>query len=206
MNYPSSPYSYGQPPYPTAAVPPAPVPQGGQPHGYGQQPPQPPPSMPTALPGVVTPISRQLAEKTFVFDYTSPLDGNRYAGTFTFRRPTVGQHVQIDSLKSALLDGRYYDSDNPGRGISAETDALASAIAFLDVCLVRGPEWWMGAQNLADLAALQALYMEAAKADPFRSFAISQVIGSGANRTNGNPEHHNPGTNDLVASMVDEKI
>jgi hypothetical protein len=71
--------------------------------------------------------------KTFTVDYTNPDDGNRLVGTFTVKRPSLG-----DVSQYGLLKARY----NGGERVARDIDYLNDMIAFCQVMLTTTPDWW----------------------------------------------------------------
>jgi len=71
--------------------------------------------------------------KTFTVDYLSPDDGNRIVGTFTVKRPTLGDLSQFGSIKARL---------NGGERVSRDIDWLNEMLAFCQVVLTNTPDWW----------------------------------------------------------------
>lgn len=150
--------------------------------------------------------SRQLLEKAFKIDFTSEDTGQHYVGTFVARRPNAKDQMTIVGLKSELLEGKYYDPDNPGYGVPPDVDSAAEMIAFLDVCITDSPEWWEGAAKAYDMELISVIFMEAAKADPFRFKALTASRPDGGSGSGSSREHDGSGHSDGLASMVDEEI
>jgi hypothetical protein len=71
--------------------------------------------------------------KTFTVDYLNPDDGNRLVGTFTAKRPTLGDLSQFGALKA-----RY----NSGERVSRDIDWLNEMLAFCQITLTTSPDWW----------------------------------------------------------------
>jgi hypothetical protein len=71
--------------------------------------------------------------KTFTVDYTNPDDGNRLVGTFTMKRPTLGDLSQFGQLKA-----RY----NGGERVSRDIDWLNEMIALCQITITDAPDWW----------------------------------------------------------------
>lgn len=100
-----------------------------------------PPAVPTPLaaPNVVIQDLEGDAEKklvyskTFTVDYTNPDDGKRLVGTFTCKRPTLGDLSQFGSIKARL---------NGGERVSRDIDWLNEMIAFCQVIITTSPDWW----------------------------------------------------------------
>jgi hypothetical protein len=219
---------------------------GGNPGGYGQQPmagtPQPTqqyPQGPNAAyaqmghPGAqqqqpmeqtgrgpVSPISRVPLERTFQINYFSESEERQYAGTFVVRRPNIRQQARITARHSEILGGFYYDPDNPGYGVPVDMDILAEMMAFLDLTVIEGPEWFH-ADDMYDPGLIYAIYGEAVKVDPFRVYGSTARQSAGLRESSaraapqpspglgggeGNPERNQPGHNDSIEAMVDTSV
>jgi hypothetical protein len=150
-----------------------------------------------------THVSRKPREIVFNIDYHSQDDGETYRGTFTVKRPNVKDQMKIASRKSELLGGSYYDPENPGVGVPDYVDGMADISAFLDMCVVSGPSWWTD-DEIYDPGLLTAIYEEASKADPFRR--VQEPVGSREPRRDSDQESGGAGSNDAVASILDENV
>lgn len=71
--------------------------------------------------------------KSFTVEYINPDDGNRVVGTFTCKRPTLGDLSQFGVMKA-----RY----NGGERVTRDIDWLNEMIAFCQVTLTVTPDWW----------------------------------------------------------------
>jgi len=71
--------------------------------------------------------------KTFTVDYTNPDDGGRVVGTFTVKRPTLGDLSNF-GLTKARMSG--------GERVSRDIDWLNEMIAFCQIALTATPDWW----------------------------------------------------------------
>ena len=153
-----------------------------------------------------SPIAR---EKTFYINFYSKVLGVEYKGEFTATRPNVIQNMEIEGRKSRILGGHYYDSRNPGCGVSPMAAAMSEMIAFLQLCLTDYPDWWNEGE-VDDPEIIWKIYEEAQTVDPFRdrveflakeSGESLEPSGSGSDQ-----ERNNPKPPDHVASMVDEEV
>lgn len=70
---------------------------------------------------------------SFTVTWRNPETGKVLVGTFTARRPSLGQLGQIAVLKAKL---------NGGQNVDNQTDWLHDMMAGLQVCLVDFPDWW----------------------------------------------------------------
>lgn len=83
-------------------------------------------------------------------DLTQTVKSSR--GEFVFRYPTNGDKIEIERLKSAMLENVNIEKAD------GETLLMISAIASIDVCLVTAPKWWKGAKACPDRYLLGELY------------------------------------------------
>jgi len=170
--------------------------------------------------GPVSHVSRVPLERTFQVNYFSESEGRTYDGTFVVRRPNIRQQARITARHSEILGGFYHDSDNPGVGVPEDMDILAEMLAFLDMTVAEGPEWFR-ADDMYDPGLIYALYSEAVKVDPFRVFGSAArqssglpesprnpvvgrdpVVGGGES----NPQFNQSGHNDSIEAMVDTSV
>ena len=158
-------------------------------------------------------ISGAPREKTFPISYYCEAENRRYEGTFTAKRPTVMQAMQIEGIKSSMLNGKYFDPRNPGCGISFEMDAMAEMLAFLKVVIVNtDADWWMdGEGEFSDPAVVYEIYLEAQHVDPFRQritpnrpedTSANAGAGVGSNRQAGGEELNQAKSDGGLAEMV----
>lgn len=152
-----------------------------------------------------TPIAKLPLEKTFRVEYQSEMDGSHYGGRFTVKRPNLHEQMRIVGRKSEILEGKYYDPENPGRGVPQFMDTMAEMMAFLEVCVIEAPEWWDGG-NIHDPELLAAVFERAAAADPFRQIDPARDSQSRTDGRTGGSEPDESRHNDPVASMVDEEV
>jgi hypothetical protein len=71
--------------------------------------------------------------KSFTIDYVNPDDGVRLVGTFTMKRPTLGDLSQFGVLKARL---------HGGEAVARDISWLNEMIAFCQATLTDFPEWW----------------------------------------------------------------
>lgn len=153
-------------------------------------------------------ISGEKERHVFSVDFKSSI-GKRYTGSFAVRRPKIDDHLLIAAKKSDLLGGRYYDDENPGRGVPSHWDSMAEARAFLSVCIEQSPDWWDDG-NVDDMEILFHVFGEAVVVDPFRARLINRESGGTGLRFNessgkaGGDERHEAESEDIVTQMVDE--
>lgn len=103
--------------------------------------------------------ARQERLKTFKLDFYSEIDGKRYVGPFTTKKLSIQEIATMGVRKAQLNGGFYYDSENPGCGISESTDEVNSIIAHLEVALVDWPDWFQ-LSEIVDQDLLGAIYQE----------------------------------------------
>tara|TARA_Y100001937_G_C7036428_1_gene292591 strand:+ start:358 stop:879 length:522 start_codon:yes stop_codon:yes gene_type:complete len=159
--------------------------------------------------GSQTGIAGLAKEKSFRVEFYSEMEGTRYDGTFSVKRPTIFDQTQIAARKSTILGGKYHDTENPGSGVPSYMDDLAEMMAFLAVTIVNHPPWWDHTQDgggISDPGLMAFIFQEAAKADPFRSPDIVNVDGVRGSGEDSNHQRNEAGTNDVLTSLVDEKI
>jgi len=73
-------------------------------------------------------------EKSFHVDYVDPFTGERLSGTFTVKRPTLGDLSEFGVIKARLFGGALAVD----RGIEWMNEMLA----YTQVVLTKFPEWW----------------------------------------------------------------
>ena len=116
-----------------------------------------------------SPVSGAPREKTFRVNYYSNEENRRFQGSFTVKRPTIMQSMQIEGIKSTILEGKYFDPRNPGCGVSPGMATMAEMMAFLKVAVIQAPDWWEGGDgDFSDPTLLFEIYKEAQEVDPFR--------------------------------------
>lgn len=71
--------------------------------------------------------------KSFTVEYVNPDTGDRIVGTFTCKRPTLGDLSQF-----GLMKARY----NGGERVTRDIDWLNEMIAFCQITLTNTPDWW----------------------------------------------------------------
>lgn len=160
-----------------------------------------------------SPISGAPRDKTFPVNFFSNAENRRYQGTFTVRRPTMMQSMQIEGIKSTLMDGKYFDPQNPGCGIPPGVAMMAEMMAFLKVAVTQAPDWWEdGEGEFSDPELLFEIYKEAQDVDPFRerievlaSYDAGQGerANDGADREASYVEHGEAESDGGLAEMVD---
>jgi hypothetical protein len=94
-------------------------------------------------------VSKKLAfTKSFTVEYVNPDDGKRLVGTFTMKRPTLGDLSHFGLIKARLTGGEQ---------VGRECSWLNEMLAFCQITLTDHPEWW-DPMNSYDDELLTMLY------------------------------------------------
>jgi len=75
--------------------------------------------------------------------------GERFEGTFTVHRPTVGERIRIGVIEAQEIAGL--------NNVDLMTSGLARMVATLDVVVDKFPLWWKP-RELRDLEVIQEVY------------------------------------------------
>lgn len=94
--------------------------------------------------------------KTYVFEKTLSIGGQKKSGSFTAKYMGVGARLRLGAIRAKLLDGA------PSQSIDVLTDDIAYMIAYLTVALINTPSWF-NYDDLDDIGDLRELYMEVYK-------------------------------------------
>jgi hypothetical protein len=100
-----------------------------------------------------------LSPVTYLKIDTESADGQRkYVGRFRYKVPSLGDRIDIGTLKTQLLQSMVVSTD--------DSVLIAQMIAYLSITIDRksAPEWWQNSKSGADLydhAPVVALYQEA---------------------------------------------
>lgn len=81
-----------------------------------------------------------------------------YAGSFIYRRPTLGEKSQVERIKTTL-GGDLANLD-------IQIQNLNYMLAYLRTTLQESPDWWIGSQygqNLMDFNVIDSIYSECLK-------------------------------------------
>ena len=100
---------------------------------------------------------------SFEVDFLSKIDGKRYTGRFTCKKLSIKDLSQLQVKKVVLNGGFHYDSDNPGKGVSEETDWTNHMLAHLEVAIIQAPLEWWDINNIYDLDLVIHVYKTVAK-------------------------------------------
>ena len=92
-------------------------------------------------------------DKTYTFEAEITVDNKVRKGQFVAKFMTVTGRLRLGTIRAKLLDGA------PAQSIDALTDDIAYMIAYLQVSLIKTPEWfnWDGIDNEQDL---RKMFME----------------------------------------------
>ena len=114
--------------------------------------------------------------KTYTFESDVSIGGERKTGTFTAQYMGVAARLRIGTIRAKLLDGA------PAQSIDTLTDDIAYMIAYLQVALIKTPNWW-NFDMLDDISDLRDVYMEVYNfVQSFRANNESNSnVGSGSN-------------------------
>jgi hypothetical protein len=98
-----------------------------------------------------------------VVKVTSPLTGEEYEGTFTWRWRTLEDLGTIAAVQSRLTEGEPI--------VAKTMEALIGAIAELSVVVESYPDWWEDIKDMADSGVILAVYGHYLRwrTEPFRS-------------------------------------
>lgn len=91
--------------------------------------------------------------KTYTFTRTVSVGTERKTGTFIAKYMGVAARLRIGTIRAKLLDGA------PAQSVDPLTDDIAYMIAYLQVALIKTPNWW-SFDNLDDLSDLREMYQE----------------------------------------------
>lgn len=94
--------------------------------------------------------------KTYVFEKTLSIGGQKKSGSFTAKYMGVGARLRLGAIRAKLLDGA------PSQSVDVLTDDIAYMIAYLTVALINTPSWF-NYDDLDDIGDLRGLYMEVYK-------------------------------------------
>ena len=128
---------------------------------------------------------------TFSIDYTSPEDGQRYAGSFTVKKLSIMDLSKM-RMRTAQLSGGMHcvtveDADGndvaTGQGIDSNTEFFNSMLAQLETSIVTAPPWWK-LEDLSDVELVRSVYREVEKFEQTfrnrgRAGADGALLGSG---------------------------
>ena len=116
-----------------------------KPPPHYQAPKPPPPEPPKAAPVGL--------RHTFDIDWTSP-QGERFAGTFVCRVPTIKDELQIDSERERICRESGIDPASNGVG------ALLDIMSTLAVVLEQKPDWMRNLDQMVYFEPVRMVYRE----------------------------------------------
>ena len=91
--------------------------------------------------------------KTYSFEKTISMGGEEKTGAFTAKYMGIGARLRMGTIRAKLLDGA------PIQSIDNVTDDIAFMIAYLQVTLVKMPQWF-NYDQIDDYDDLRNLYEE----------------------------------------------
>jgi len=115
-------------------------------------------------------------QHVFTISHESGIDGERYEGSFTIHKITLGDMSKIGTLTTQLCGG--YTLNEGGQGIDISTYNLNYMIALTEVVVDSAPEWFVP-RSLIDTALLQAVVSKIT--DFENSFRRKQTSGERVN-------------------------
>lgn len=112
--------------------------------------------------------------KTYTFTQTITVSGRKQTGTFVAKYMGITARLRLGTIRAKLLDGA------PTQSVDALTDDIAYMIAYLNVALIKYPNWW-NYDNLDSVEELRDMYLEVYRfMQKFREQnAESSNVGSG---------------------------
>lgn len=118
-------------------------------------------------------------EKSFRVDYRDPFTGETFSGTFTVKRPTLGDLTQYGIFKSQLSGGEP--------SVDRSIAWMNEMIAFTRVALTKVPDWW-DPMNSYDEDLLTKVYDHVrAFQDSFREARVARQRERAAKNGSGKP-------------------
>lgn len=107
-------------------------------------------------------------EHTFTIDVIGTSSGERFQGSFTYSRPTLGVSIDIGKTKAFITGGLKVDED---------TDAVADMLSTLKHTLVKFPEWWKAADFGTRMYDLNVLFEIMSKCNEFERDRSAKLAG-----------------------------
>ena len=146
--------------------------------------------------------------KSFSIDVVSEMDRQRYMGTFTVKKLTLGDLSRLGARKAQLCAGYTVGVDG-GSNIDAGTSMLNEMIAHCEIALLSKPEWF-DPEKLIDPALLNKVYEEVAR---FEANFLGDEPKTEGERPSGSREassrnelEGSGGSTNSFADVVDKKI
>ncbi len=148
--------------------------------------------------------------KSFSIDFTSTMDGQRYMGTFTVKKLTIGDLSRLGARKAQLCGGYTTGLGvEAGNSIDAGTAMLNEMIAHCEIALLSKPDWF-DPEKLIDPSLLNSVYEEVAAFEANFLGTKSETSGEGSAVSSKVPSSDEPpgtgGRANSIADVVDKKI
>ncbi len=100
-----------------------------------------------------------MSSNTKMFNIDIVSEGTRLQGTFVCKRLSIMDRSRVNARMLQLNGGFHVTEDNPSMGPTDFMDNINSAIATLEVALVKAPAWW-NLDNISDINVLAAVTKE----------------------------------------------
>jgi len=146
--------------------------------------------------------------KSFSIDHLSEMDGQRYMGTFTVKKLTIGDLSRLGARKAQLCGG-YTVGLEGGSNIDPGTAMLNEMIAHCEIALMSKPDWF-DPEKLIDPALLNKVYEEVARFEANFLGTKSETGGEGPSERSEDTSSAEltrvGGSNHSFADVVDKKI
>jgi hypothetical protein len=146
--------------------------------------------------------------KSFSIDFQSKMDRQRYMGTFTVKKLTIGDLSRLGARKAQLSAG-YTVGLEGGNNIDPGTAMLNEMIAHCEIALISKPDWF-DPEKIVDPSLLNAVYEEVAGFEANFLGDQPEVGGEGTDRSSEAPSRDESagagGSTNSFAAVVDKKI
>jgi hypothetical protein len=146
--------------------------------------------------------------KSFSIDFQSKMDRQRYMGTFTVKKLTIGDLSRLGARKAQLSAG-YTVGLEGGSNIDPGTAMLNEMIAHCEIALLSKPDWF-DPEKIIDPGLLSAVYEEVAGFEANFLGDEPEAEGEGPGRSSeASGRDESEGTRGSVnsfAAVVDKKI
>jgi hypothetical protein len=111
-------------------------------------------------------------EHSFTIDVEGSSSGERFQGSFTYARPTIGISIEISKTEAFLKGGASLDED---------ADAVTKMLATLRHTLIKYPDWWKQAgfgTKMYDLNVLLEIMAQCNKFEQERQEKMNKALES----------------------------
>jgi hypothetical protein len=148
-------------------------------------------------------MTQQKKRHIFSISHESEIDDCTYTGTFTSKKLSVKDRMQISTARTRLNGGYHHDPEQPGVGVDATTDSVNYMLAQLEVSLVDTPSWW-NLTEIGDLELVTKVFTEVATFEnSFRNRGRDDQRGSQEGGQTSGPEAH---ASRAVKSVVADEV